>query len=168
MSERPTVTGTFEEKEDVERALSALTRHDVPEEAIDLVVIDREGLHPRNVSGPAVQGWSQGLWVGLIAGAFLGAGSGAAVMLGVPLVPVRAASVLPSSIVATMLLGLMAGAAVGAPVGALITLARKGRSVPLSEDEAHEKVIVVSVRGENVADTARDVLAEAGATRISG
>jgi hypothetical protein len=167
-SESPTVTGTFEDKKDVERALSALTRRDIREEAIDLVVIDREGLHPRHVSGSAIQGWRRGLWVGLIAGALLGALAGAAVMFGVPLVPVRAAAVLPGSIVGTTLFGLLAGAIVGAPVGALVSLARKGRSVPLSKEEADQKVIVVSVRGEDVAGTARDVLAEAGATRISG
>jgi hypothetical protein len=163
MTKGPAVTGTFEDKEHVELALASLARHDVPEEAIDLVVIDPEGLHSRQVSASAPTGWLRGLLVGGIGGAVFGA----AVLFGIPIVPSGVAGVLPASAASTLLLGLLAGGIAGATIGAFIAVARGGRA-PVSGDEAARSVLVVSVRGESVADTARAVLAEAGATRISG
>lgn len=162
------VTGTFEDKADVERALASLTHRDVPAEAIDLVVIDGEGLHPRGVSGSASSGWQRTLAIGVATGVALASAVGILAVLGVTVVPVEAPTIVPGSILGTTVFGLGLGGALGMLLGAAVVRLRGERRVPLSSDEAREKVIVVSVRGEALADAAREGLAEAGATRISG
>jgi hypothetical protein len=162
-----TVTGTFDGRDAVVDAIASLTEHSVPADAIEVMVIDSDGLHPRRVTARPTIGWWEGMRVGLLLGAVGGAACFALLASGT-LPGSGIAQMLPDDILSATFVGALAGAGFLGPAAALLMLGRGRRRVQISPEEAKHNVVAVTVRGDKVADIAREVLAEAGAARVSG
>ena len=159
-------TGIFHDRESVVEALEQLSEHHVPPERIDVALVDDSGFHRRKVGVRAGVGAVRGLTVGLAVGVAVGVPAFAA-LSGAEPGPTAAGSVLAGD---AAVWGAIAGAAVGAPFGAFIGFRRARTRVALTPEDLQEGAVVVTVRSTSadLDETARSILANAGADRVSG
>lgn len=160
------VRGIFHGREGVKRAVERLAEKSVPADTITVWVLDDDGKPKRQV---AVEDEA-----GTLRGALIGAAVGGAVGLAIAVLGLAGAfgavgvERLGLGSLAGILRAIATGAAAGVPLGALLGLGHwRGRKT-LSEDELDGGAAMVVVESDELAETARRVLEEAGAERVTG
>lgn len=160
------ITAVFQDEKRASEVIEALGAAGVPEDQIDLTVVDRGGAHPvpvrqnNRVLKPATV-----ICAGI--GAVLG-GVIAAVAMNSGISDASMAVLLGDDPLLGTVRGVLMGTGAGFAVGVLGFL-DFWRSEPAAPEEALEEgAVVVSVRSDELHNTARQVFQEQGARRISG
>lgn len=162
-----TVSATFDSKDAAEGAVAALVQRSVPSDAIEVTLIDDSGLHPRG-SVHRRLAWWRSMKIGVTVGAVLGGALSALLATSSLPSPAWVAGLLPSNTLLAIVVGMLTGAGLIGPSAAILTIGHSRPVVRVSEGESRRGMVAVSVRGEEVAETAREVLREVGAGRVSG
>lgn len=157
-------TGIFHDRNSLEEALEQLAEHGVPRELIEVALVDDHGFHRRRVRARRGAGALHGMLSGLFAGVVVGAPVFVFLAGGQP--GAGSDGALPALIDAA-LRGAAVGGVLGVPLGAAVGLVRAGTSIGVSDEDWEEGAVLVTVRSTEWADTARSILARAGAARVS-
>lgn len=160
-----TVTATFHDRDRVVDAVEALAHNSVPPNDIDVVLVDEDGLHRREVHVRHEMETLRGLGAGLAIGALIGAPLFLLIALGV--FGSIEVELLSSNAAVATLQGAAIGAASGAPLGALLGLVRWNARLKISHDEVENGAVLVSVHSDALAGRATRLFREAGADHIS-
>lgn len=160
------VEGVFRDRDNVEDAVYALGQQSVPSDSIHVYVADAGGNRKRELEVEKEAGTLRGALYGAVGGAIIGLAIVAAVPTGAfgpTTIDFLTTDTLLGAVrvVATM-------AVAGVPLGAIIGMGhwRSGELIP--EGELDTGSILVTVRSDELADTARRVLRESGAERVTG
>lgn len=164
--EHHAVTGLFRQPNDVERAVQRLAENSVPPDEIDVYVVDASGQAGRRIGVRDEPGTLKGAIVGAIAGGIVG-------FIIVILTLLDAfGPVTADPFGASSLLGAMrtigASAAAGVPIGAVLGMGHWQGKKKLETSGLRGDRMMVVVESDELADTARRVLRDSGAERISG
>lgn len=160
------VTGVFLRPDDVARAVQRLAESSVPTDDIDVYVLDANGQPGRRIGVRDEPGTLRGAIFGAIVGGALGV-----VVVILTLLdafgPVGADPLGASSLLgAFRTIG--ASAAAGVPIGAVIGMGRWQGRKKLDVSGLRGDRMMVVVESDALADTARDVLRDAGAEQVAG
>lgn len=160
------VRGVFDSRKAVTRAVRRLAAESVPADTIDVYLLDSDGNRTRRVTVHDEPGVVRGAAVGAAAGGALGlavAILGASGVLGPTTVEFLGLTSVLGAVRAIAM-----GAAATVPLGALLGLGMwsGGRKIVEREMEEGRSAAVV-IRSDAMADTAREVLADAGARDLS-
>lgn len=159
-----TVEGVFDDRKAVVRAVERLSQKSVPADSIRVFVRDAGGERRREIEVEDESGALRGAVIGAILGGLLGLGIAIAVATGVygpvevGFLSFRGLSGAISAILAT------AGAAV--PLGALLGLGYWQGRKRIDADELESGSAVVVVSSDELAELARRVLTDAGASKV--
>lgn len=160
------VEGAFRDREAVEDAVYALGQQSVPSDSIHVYVADASGKRKRELQVEKEAGTLRGALYGAGAGAVIGLVIVLAVptgMFGPVTIDFLTADTLLGAVrvIATM-------AVAGLPLGAILGMGHWRGGDRISDRELGDGSILVTVRSDELADTARRVLRDAGAERVTG
>jgi hypothetical protein len=162
--ESSTVTGAFHDRDVVVGAIEYLADHGIPVGQIEVVLVDEEGFHRRDVSIRREIGLPRGIALGGALGGVLGA---AALILITAASGGQGDASTTGSLATAVIRGAGAGAGAGTPLGILVGLGGWRGRVGLSRDEVDEGAVLVSVKGADLSTKAGSLLAAAGATNLT-
>lgn len=157
------VEGVFHGRDEVTRAVRSLAESSVPADAIHVHVVDASG-RKREV---AVEDEA-----GVLRGALMGAGLGAAAGLAIAVLGAAGAfgrlgvELLGLRTLVGVIRAVVAGAVVGVPLGAVLGLGRWRARKRIPEGVLDHGRVVVTVEGDDLQETARAVLRNAGAEHV--
>ncbi len=160
MHGRATTVATFEDHASAERAIDALRDAGYAADQIGFAGNDPEGITTRLVEehGNAA---GQGALGGLVTGAAVG---GSMAWIGLAAIP-AIGPILAGGAIGSALIGAAAGGATGGVLGGLLGLGIPRHDAELHEERVRSGRTIVSVHGDNVADT-ETLLTDAGAIDV--
>jgi hypothetical protein len=160
------VEGIFRDREAVEDAVYALGQQSVPSDSIHVYVADTDGRRTRELNVEREAGTLRGALYGALGGAVVGL----AIVLAIPTGAFGPVSI--EFLTADTLLGairvIVTLAVAGVPLGAILGMGHWRGGERISAEELGDGALVVTVRSDELADTARQVLRDAGAERVTG
>ena len=161
-----TVSGLFRQPDDVARAVQRLAESSVPPDEIEVFVVDANGEAGRRIGVHDEPGTLRGAIIGAIAGGIIG------VLLVILTLLDAFGLVSGDPFGARSLLGAVrtigASAAAGVPIGAVIGMGHWQGRKKLEVSGLRGDPMMVVVESDELAETARRVLRDAGAERVSG
>jgi hypothetical protein len=159
------ITGTYEEAESANRAVQALIEAEFDADDISVVIADRIGVHPVEVSHDS--GVGGGAKIGAALGAALGAIGATLVSTG--LVAAPGLGVWAAGPLLAALRGAVAGGSAGAAFGAAAGLGVWKESAHLHAEDLQGGSVLIGVHADGPrVEKARAVLRGCGAVRITG
>jgi len=160
------VEGTFEDRRRLTRAVRQLAEHGVPADTIRVYIVDAQGTRQREVEVEDEAGTRTGALIGAVVGAAIGlilAIPFSAGVSGEPAAEIGGLRALAGGVWLAMVL-----AVIGAPLGALLGMGRWQGRKRISSQELQGQSARLVVESEGLAKVAREVMAAAGATRVTG
>jgi hypothetical protein len=159
------ITGTYEKAAEANRAVQALIEAEFDADDISVVIADRVGVHPVEVSHDS--GIGGGAKIGAALGAALGAIGATLVATGVLAAP--GLGVWATGPVLAALRGAVAGGSVGIALGAAAGLGVWKDSAHLHAEDLKGGSVLIGVHADGARiEKARELLRGCGAVRITG
>jgi len=160
------VEGTFEDRRRLTRAVRQLAENGVPADTIRVFIVGENGTHIREVEVEDEAGTRTGALIGGAVGAGIG------LVLAIPFSAGVSGEGAADSVGLRALAGglwlAMVLAVIGAPLGALVGMGRWQGLKRISRKELDGRSAMLVVESEGLTSVAREVMAEAGATRVKG
>jgi len=160
------VEGTFDDRRRLTRAVRRLAEKGVPADTIRVFIVDDQGTHRREVPVEDEAGTRTGALIGAAVGAAIGLVIAIPFSVGVSGEGGTEVGGLRAMVGVLWLAAVLA--VIGAPMGALLGIGRwQGRKLISRKELAGRNALLV-VESMELANVAREVMAEAGATRVTG